>query len=348
MDQISAHLDRGWDLVHQGDFPGAARSARKCIELDESSAPAHHLLGYALAAEGNAEAALEAYRHAIELDETFVEAMLNAAELLIAPIGSLEEAHALVDDALDYVEGDEEEADAKLIKVDAFLHAGDLDAARRLLATIPEGPFESAAVEFLLGRAKLDVGDAPGAEPHLRRAIEKDPAHADAHYLLGSVLDARGLERDATLSLLRAREADLAYGLPPWAPPNDELEARVASALKAVRPELGKHIDGALVILDDAPGAEVVADGLDPRMTLLLDDVTGEDAERRAGRVFVYRLNLARNAGSAEAMERELVAALEREITFLVTGQAPAELEPAPGSTQAQRAHRPSTDAKEE
>ena len=29
MDQLSAHLDRGWDLVHRGDAQGAASSAQR-------------------------------------------------------------------------------------------------------------------------------------------------------------------------------------------------------------------------------------------------------------------------------------------------------------------------------
>src|SRR5262249_61572725 len=34
MDQFSAHLDRGWDLIHRGDLAGAQRSAEKSLELD--------------------------------------------------------------------------------------------------------------------------------------------------------------------------------------------------------------------------------------------------------------------------------------------------------------------------
>ena len=96
MDQLSAHLDRGWDHAQRGDGDGAASSAQRAIEVSPDSPEAHNLLGYAAALRGECDEALEAYEHAIELDEGFVEAMLNAAELLVHPLGGYEEALAIV------------------------------------------------------------------------------------------------------------------------------------------------------------------------------------------------------------------------------------------------------------
>ena len=49
MDQFSAHLDRGWDLVQRGDPMGAEQSARRALELDNQSPEAYNLLGYVAA-----------------------------------------------------------------------------------------------------------------------------------------------------------------------------------------------------------------------------------------------------------------------------------------------------------
>ena len=38
MDQLTAHLDRGWDLAQQGDVRGAEASARQALEIDPSHA----------------------------------------------------------------------------------------------------------------------------------------------------------------------------------------------------------------------------------------------------------------------------------------------------------------------
>ena len=54
MDQFSAHLDRGWDLVQKGDTRGAEASARRALELDPNSPEAHNLLGFVAATFGAA------------------------------------------------------------------------------------------------------------------------------------------------------------------------------------------------------------------------------------------------------------------------------------------------------
>src|SRR5450432_2613697 len=96
MDQFTAHIDRGWDLVHRGDLRGAQLSAEKGLELDPQSPEAHNLLGYVKAAQGQPEDAIELYRQAIALDDTFVEAMLNAAEVLIHPLHDFDGAVGMV------------------------------------------------------------------------------------------------------------------------------------------------------------------------------------------------------------------------------------------------------------
>src|SRR5579864_7956039 len=110
-DQLTAHLDRGWDLAQKGDAAGAVACAKRALEIDPQSPEVHNLMGFAAALEGNADEALEFYRQAIALDETYFEAMLNAAEVMIAPLGDYDGAIAQIEDALDYAETEEEVAD---------------------------------------------------------------------------------------------------------------------------------------------------------------------------------------------------------------------------------------------
>ena len=91
MDQFSAHLDRGWDLVQRGDPRGAEVSARRALEIDSQSPEAYNLLGYVAALKGEYEEAIDHYRQAIALDDTYLEAMLNAAEVYIHPLGEFDE-----------------------------------------------------------------------------------------------------------------------------------------------------------------------------------------------------------------------------------------------------------------
>jgi tetratricopeptide (TPR) repeat protein len=316
MDQLSAHLDRAWDRVGRGDLAGAWRSAEKSLELAPDDPEVHNLMGYIRAQEGRAEEALEHYERATELDETFVEAMLNAAELKIHPLRDWEGALRLIEEALDWIEDPEEQADAMLLKVDALLGLGDREAARQVLRALPEGPFEGAAIPFAIGRAHFEVGEGELAEPWLRQAIERDPRHGDAHYYLGLVLQERGDARGAALSFLHARDADLRAGARFDATPVQVFERKVQAAIRKLPEHIARVIDDALVIVGDLPGAEVVAEGLDPRIPVLLDDLSPEGAAPRAGRVFVYQRNVERDLGLAD-IEDEIARALREEIEYV-------------------------------
>lgn len=315
-DQFAAHLDRGWDLVARGDFAGALVSAQKSLEINEQSAEAHNLVGYIHQAEGHGDEAVEHYKKALEIDDTFVEAMLNAAEVMISQ-KDFDGAFEMIDEALDLVDNDEEIADALLLKFDAQIQSGDKDAAKRTLSIVPEGPFDNANLEFLIGRAKLDLDDVDGAEPHLRRSIERAADNSDAHYYLGILLEKRGDKRHSTVEFLLSRELDARLGPAPWSLEPPQFEKRVERAIGRLPEALQKALNEALVIVSELPGAEVVADAahpVDPRAPMLLDDVAAENEPPRVGRVFVYQRNVERIAPELHDLDDELVHLFEDEL----------------------------------
>ena len=118
---------------------------------------------------------------------------------------------------------------------------------------------------------------------------------------------------------LTSAELDVRLGLPPWSPSGEEFANMTARALEHLSPSLRQYVSGADVFVTDAPGVELVADGVDPRALVVLDGLDGEDASPRATRVFVYAVNVTRVAGAPDAVEAEIGDALEREIsaTFL-------------------------------
>src|SRR3954464_3585274 len=118
MDQLTAHLDRGWDLAQHGDPRGAEASARQALEIDPNAPEVHNLLGYISALNGDADEAVEHYKNALALDEGYFDAMLNAAEVLVHPLAQFEDAVEMCDEAISWAENDEELADALLIKID--------------------------------------------------------------------------------------------------------------------------------------------------------------------------------------------------------------------------------------
>lgn len=320
MDQFSAHLDRGWDLVQRGDARGAEASARRALELDANSPEAHNLLGFAAALQGETEEAIEAYRQAIALDDTYMEAMLNAAEVYIHPLGEFDQAILLCDQALELAEVDEEVIEALLLKCDALLGKGEEEEAKRVLRKLPEGPYENPNHAFLIGRALYETGDAARAQGLIEETIAKEPVHGDAHYYLGRILEEREDMVNAIQAFVRARSIDIQMGMPLWAPSPEAFNEIAKKAVEALNPVLRRYIDNAAVYVTDVPGLEVVTEGVDPRAVVLLDGFVSDEGGfglemHPCTRVFIYALNVARLAGSAEGLEREITLGLEREIT---------------------------------
>lgn len=320
MDQFSAHLDRGWDLVQRGDSRGAEISARRALEIDSQSPEAYNLLGYVAALQGEFEDAIEHYRQAIALDDTYLEAMLNAAEVYIHPLGEYEQAILMCDLALELAETDDEVVDTLLLKFDALLGRNQVEEARALCSRFPKGPFENPNHAFLVGRALYEVGSLEEAAPLIEDAAKNNPQNAEAFYYLGLVRDDAGDAAGATQAFLRSRELDIALPAPAWALSAETFEQTVRRLVEELEDKLKKHVRASEIYVSDVPGVEVVVDGVDPRALLMLDGIgpTGPDGIATA-RVFVYQRNVERIAGAVDLVESEVKAALEREIrlTFI-------------------------------
>jgi tetratricopeptide (TPR) repeat protein len=317
MDQFSAHLDRGWDLVNRGDFFGARLSAEKSLEIDSNSPEPYNLLGYIHAAQGDAEEALDNYRQALAIDETFFEAMLNAAEVLIHPLREFDAAVNMVDEALDLARGDDEVADALLLKFDAHMQRADREASARVAAIMPQGPFENAQLDYMVGRAKFEVDDLEGGEALLLSAVRRSPENGDARYYLGLVHEARGDRTSAIADFIKTRELDLRAPSPCWSLGPEQFEQRIRQAIQSLPEPVARTLQGALVIIGELPGIEVIADGVDPRAEVLIEEMSQEGEPPAVGRLFVYQRNIERAAAGPLNLEEEVVRCISQELLVL-------------------------------
>ena len=325
MDQFSAHLDRGWDLVQRGDPQGAEQSARRALEIDSQSPEAYNLLGYVAALQGDFEDAVEHYRQAIALDDTYLEAMLNAAEVCIHPMGEFDDALALCEQALDLAENDDETVDALLLCFDAHLGKGDLEMAKDVCRRFPKGPFENPSHTFLVGRALFEIGEIQRAAELIEASIQTNSANPDAHYYLGLIRDERGDVAGATNAFLKARELDLEFPAAPWSLSRETFRVTVDRAIQTLAPEHRTYLRPGEVYLADVPGVEAVVDGVDPRTAVLIDALQSDSGAPASARIFVYQNNVERLAGGITGVEREIAAAIEREVVALFIERSPSQ-----------------------
>jgi tetratricopeptide (TPR) repeat protein len=323
MDQLTAHLDRGWDLAQRGDAQGAVACARRALELDPQSPEVHNLAGFAAALAGDSEDALEHYRQALALDENYFEAMLNAAEVLVTPLEEWDEALSLCDDALELAETPEEVADCILLKVDALLGKGDREEAKRVMRQLPDEPFENPSYTFMVGRAYYEIGEPSRAKPYVEEAAKKDAENPDTLYYLGLIRDEEGDARGALEAYLQSRAMDTLRAAPAWAPSPEAFARIVQAVVMRLDTVFAAYVREADVYIVDVPGAELIVDGVDPRALMLLEQAPGSEDATPKARLFVYQRNVERAAGSVEAIEEELGRALEREITAVFLDKDP-------------------------
>lgn len=316
MDRFSAHLDRGWDLVQQGDSTGAEASARRALELNETAPEAYNLLGYVAALRGDFDEALQHYQQALSLDETYFEALLNAAEVCIHPLSEYDEALDLCDRAIAIAETDDELVDALLLKFDALLGENRMDEARVLCTRFPEGPFENPNHVFLVGRALYEVGEIERATPLIKQAVRATPDNSEAYYYLGLLEDEEGDRARATEAFIKARSLDVLIPPPDWSLSPETFEHMTRKVVSTLPEHLRRVVRLDEIYVTDMPGVEFVVDGVDPRALILMDDIAPDPMP--SARLFVYQRNLERLAGALEAVEGELEAALERELTALL------------------------------
>ncbi|HTM43905.1 MAG TPA: UDP-N-acetylglucosamine-peptide N-acetylglucosaminyltransferase, partial [Polyangiaceae bacterium] len=144
----------------------------------------------------------------------------------------------------------------------------------------------------------------------------------DAFYYLGLIRDEGDDRAGATEAFLRSRELDLEQGAPPWALSRGAFEGAVRRAIANISAELRVFLREEEIYIAEAPGPEVVVDGVDPRALLLLDaqqtEFSANDLvtpiEPVRARLFVYQRNIERVAGQVDLIERDVHTALEREL----------------------------------
>ncbi len=321
MDQLTAHLDRGWDLAQRGDGRGAEISARRALEVEADSPEAHNLLGFSRALLGEHDEALDLYLQAIALDDKFLEPVLNAAELCLSSLGDLEAALAFCNDALELIDGEEELTDTLLLQFDALMGLGRAEDAHAVCSRLPSPPFANPIHSFLVGRALFEMGDSAGAEALLLVAAKQDVENPEPHYYLAMIREEQGDAGASIRGFLKSRDLDLQLPSPAWSLSYERFGKVVEEVVEQLAPRLRSLVDSSQVFLANVPGVEVVVDGADPRAPILVDAIEGSSTPMR---VFVYQRNIERIAGCRDRIEEALRISLEQEIASFAFG----ELEP--------------------
>lgn len=167
-----------------------------------------------------------------------------------------------------------------------------------------------------LARLRLDLGQSSEAVALLRRLTARFPGEADAWYLAGEAETRDAADpRPGVNASLRALQLDASHEMPRWVPSPSILHRRVAaiieSAADAQIRDLVKGERALPIFVLEQPSPELVAEGVDPRLTAMAmaSRVAGADVGEAPvvlTGLAIYIRNIVRYCRSAEQLEQEL------------------------------------------
>jgi predicted Zn-dependent protease with MMP-like domain/cytochrome c-type biogenesis protein CcmH/NrfG len=307
-------VERGWQLLESGDFEGAEETLGKARRDDPDDPEVLCLAGAIAAARGEVDDALEILARAAAADPEYAHPLLQAGELELYSRGDAAAACRLAERALAVAQGDEEIADALLLRAEAELEDED-DGERLARATMHAVDRLDLGDPVLLTRAGqmyLALEDMRRAERAFLAAIDLDGSQADAHHGLGLVFEERGDHEAMVKAWLDTRRLDQAAPEPPWHLDPREFERIAEAAMEELPDEVISRLENVPVLIEDLPGEDLVAEGYDPRLLGLFSGVPLPDKSHVAGAspvidsVHLYQRNIERHSADKDELAEEI------------------------------------------
>lgn len=331
MDAVTAHLDRGWDLLDRGDLEGARLSADHVLRQNDESPEGFCLLGAIAAADGDMDEALELFQQAMELEPGYVEPVLQAADLCIHGLGDLDLGLQFCRDAEALQLEPGARLELLLLTAEGYMALGQDQRASRAVLELPWPPFEDPAHHVRLGRVLVQLGELARAEEILAEALAHAETRSEAHYFTGVALERGGDVVSARRHMVRSLELERGTRLSYVPLEEGELGTLVEQALERLDDLARGWYRGVPVTVFVFPPMELVAEGFDPRCPAFVSGIQAAPAEGNvegsapggAGdamvtHIFIYRRNVERVGPDWEVMVDTLQRALEQDLEDLL------------------------------
>jgi tetratricopeptide (TPR) repeat protein len=205
--------ERAHQLYNEGQYDDAVDLLREALGLYPNALELHVGMGYARLAREEFAWARRAFDEARALDPDHEDALAGLSEVLLK-FGDRAGAVACCDRILAL--GLRDDHDLMLQLGRALFRENVLDQARRFFEVAVTAHPDSAEAAACLAYAAHRLNDEGGALHWLRRAVELDPAHAEARIYLANLLYDRGEYEAALFHLERTAPDDHFDALAIW------------------------------------------------------------------------------------------------------------------------------------
>ncbi len=184
--------------VEQRNFESAIQTLSIVLSKDPSDAKARYFLGTAYAALGLKKRSVVELRKIPDSDQMYIEAQ-TFASFLLRQLGELKEAEVSVRQALEKIDGTDQ--NLELFLVDILRAAGNYDDAAEVMESILERDRKDPKTLFLYGTILDEEGDRDEAMKVMEELIVIDPHHAQALNFIAYTLADHGTNLDQALNL---------------------------------------------------------------------------------------------------------------------------------------------------
>ena len=208
--ELQKLVQSGFNALQAQDLQAASRLCGAVLEQAPKMPRAHFLAGLIALAGGNRASAETAFENTVRYNETHAAAWARLAQLY-STSGRLRMAEAALLNASNTQRGNPATLD--LIGT-VFRLAGNLEASREWHRKAVNADPDHVPFLINLANAETYCGDFDAAEALLRRALERDPHNAQAHWLLSRVRTAASRDHVETMRHLLDSStsiADAAY-----------------------------------------------------------------------------------------------------------------------------------------
>jgi predicted Zn-dependent protease with MMP-like domain/Flp pilus assembly protein TadD len=308
-DRLQADIERGFLALEEGRLDDAAASAERCQRIDRKNADVVTLAAAVADARGDVDEALAQYQNLAELRPDDAMPRICIARLELHDLQDPDAALATLAEAMEFIDEEADLVEAIFIRTEALIMNDALPAAREALAELASSVIDDPEQALDLAELALAAEDFAAATRWVEIARKDADLEADATHLLGRIHELANDRPAMIAAWQRVRELDAAAPAPSLAISDDELEAIAVETLAELPDNVREHLAKVPILIDTLPSAELVADGLDPRLlglfqgTPMPEDGSGAPAVTN---ILLFKTNLERASADAEQLADEI------------------------------------------
>jgi len=308
-DRLQADLERGFEALEDGRIEDAASCAERCRRIDRQNADVVTLSAAVADAKGDVDGALELYQQLAQLRPDDAMPRICIARLELRDLGDPDAALETLAEAMDFIDEEADLVEAITLRTEALIANDDLPAAREALGELASSVIDDADLALDLAELALAAEDPAAARRWIEIAQKEPELAADAYHLLGRVHEFANEREPMIAAWQKVRELDAAAPAPELSITDDALEEIAAATLAELPENVRAHLEKVPILIDTLPSAELVADGLDPRLLGLFQGSPMPESGGGAPTVtniLLFKTNLERFATDEEHLADEI------------------------------------------